>query len=356
MRPWLQHRSPGAPGPELQPSPGGAWRNSGAGHGPAGPPGRAQGAMYVFSRSGVLGTASNIFGKQWGSACLRLGAVYLRTVKAVQSKNEPLRCPKYSGEKFILGNLAALALYIYGLCAIRARHRLSPCFLGGGVLNVVEEWKGIPDAAATVWQIEFLSRKLSPSLPNVYKNLLQILRVTSAQTGREREGKKKAFPLPLPLLSSRRISPGCGGSNDRVLPHPGAQAPRPAASTPPSTESLVQEEPVSLSLGSWELLSEQDTAAAPAQPVRQQGAPGGQPAACTSSRRWPLATSRGPVSAPGGFVFIVPRGGFFSLCLLPEPGPQVDLKSSALMHLFYNKTPFKEDSADLKTEEAGLGA
>lgn len=38
------------------------------------------------------------------------------------------------------------------------------------------------------------------------------------------------------------------------------------------------------------------------------------------------------------------------------PGPQVDQKSSALMYLLYSKTPFKEDSADLRTEESGLGA
>lgn len=60
----------------------------------------------------------------------------------------------------------------------------------------------------------------------------------------EKGGEKKAFLLPLPLSSSRRISLGCGGGHDRALPHPGdpglPSRPRPPANKPPSTESLVQ--------------------------------------------------------------------------------------------------------------------
>lgn len=57
-------------------------------------------------------------------------------------------------------------------------------------------------------------------------------------------GGRKAFPLPLPLRSSRRISRGCGGGHEGALPHPGGPGlpsrSRPAATTPPSTGSLVQ--------------------------------------------------------------------------------------------------------------------
>lgn len=37
------------------------------------------------------------------------------------------------------------------------------------------------------------------------------------------------------------------------------------------------------------------------------------------------------------------------------PGPQVDQTSRALLYLVHSKTLFKEDSADLRIEELGLG-
>lgn len=37
------------------------------------------------------------------------------------------------------------------------------------------------------------------------------------------------------------------------------------------------------------------------------------------------------------------------------PGPQVDQTSPTLLYLVYSKTPFKEDSAELRTEELRLG-
>lgn len=44
------------------------------------------------------------------------------------------------------------------------------------------------------------------------------------------------------------------------------------------------------------------------------------------------------------------------LFLFFVPGSQVDQTSPALLYLVYSKTPLKEDSADLKTEDLGLGA
>ncbi|XP_040411280.1 uncharacterized protein LOC121069290 [Cygnus olor] len=85
-------------------------------------------------------------------------------------------------------------------------------------------------AAATVWQIEFLSRKLSPSLPNVFKNLLQILRVTSAQTGRERG--KKGFPSTPPSLFPEPELSGVRGGHACSPPLPGCPLPPPLAPGP----------------------------------------------------------------------------------------------------------------------------
>lgn len=44
------------------------------------------------------------------------------------------------------------------------------------------------------------------------------------------------------------------------------------------------------------------------------------------------------------------------LFLFFVPGSQVDQTSPALLYLVSSKTPLGEDSADLRTEELGLGA
>lgn len=55
------------------------------------------------------------------------------------------------------------------------------------------------------------------------------------------------------------------------------------------------------------------------------------------------------VLSPGLECAVLEKPHTSYLLVFLFPGPQVDLKSSALMHLPYNKTPFKEDSADLRT-------
>ncbi|XP_058694732.1 uncharacterized protein LOC131579172 isoform X1 [Poecile atricapillus] len=101
------------------------------------------------------------------------------------------------------------------------------------------------------------------------------------------KGGKKGFSSLLPLSSSRRISLGCAGGRDRALVHPGARGdpshPGPAESPSPSTGTVVQKEPVILSRGFSETLSEPDAAAAPA-------LLGAAAAAGAFPLRWPSAS------------------------------------------------------------------
>lgn len=78
----------------------------------------------------------------------------------------------------------------------------------------------------------------------------------SLRLKRGEKGGKKAFPPPHPLSSPSLSSPGCGEAMPAPLPSRGVLCPpprsRPAASPPPTTGSLVQEEPLFLSRGSSE--------------------------------------------------------------------------------------------------------